>query len=170
MNHLTDDEIQEYLDGRLPDRAAAVETHLRGCKSCREKVKQYELLYADLETDQIPALHADFAGKVAAALGRQLATERRSRLRIILASVAGIICLLASAIYFLNVPHLLGALRKLSLENYLNLEFVSRYKELVESSGVNLSLVLFVLLALVAVWVIDYMVRRHSRRPVSFLV
>lgn len=170
MNHLADDEIQEYLDGRLPDRAADMEMHLRGCKLCREKVKQYELLYSSLQTDRIPALQTDFAVKVAAAAGRQLALERRSRLRIILASVAGIICLLASSVYFLNIPRLFDVFRRLSLDSYLDLAFVSKYKELVASSGVNVSLVLFVLLAIIAVWVIDYMVRRHSRRPVSFLV
>ncbi|UCD94492.1 MAG: zf-HC2 domain-containing protein [Candidatus Zixiibacteriota bacterium] len=170
MNHLGDNEIQEYLDGNLPDRAADMETHLRGCKSCREKVKQYELLYSGLDTDRIPPLQTDFAVKVAAAAGRQLALERRSRLRIILASVAGIICLLASSIYFLNIPRLFDVFRKLSFDNYLDSAFVSKYKGLIAGSGVNVSLVLFVLLAIIAVWIIDYLVRRHSRRPVSFLV
>jgi hypothetical protein len=170
LNHLADSEIQDYLDGNLPDRIAEIEKHLRGCKSCREKVKQYELLYSDLRTDRMPPLNPDFAGKVEAAVGRQLARERRSRLRIVLASIVGIICLVASSVYFMNLPRLLDAFRKHGLRNLMDSAFISKYKELIADSGVNIGLILFVLLALIAIWVIDYMIRRHSRRPVSFLV
>jgi predicted anti-sigma-YlaC factor YlaD len=69
LKHLTDEEIQEYLDGNLsPENALSFKTHLEICPLCRESLNQYHNLYADLSTDKGFELSKDFAKSVTSKL------------------------------------------------------------------------------------------------------
>lgn len=51
MKHLTDADIQTYLDGNLGDGVRTVEDHLHTCEMCRGHVEEYRALYAQLADD-----------------------------------------------------------------------------------------------------------------------
>jgi len=51
MKHLSDEEIQNYLDGNIPNKKNHVENHLRICTDCQTIFNQYKDLYINLEQE-----------------------------------------------------------------------------------------------------------------------
>jgi anti-sigma factor RsiW len=76
--HLTDEEIQAYLDGSAAEIDAGLRAHLETCRQCRELLGDYEALYARL-ADR-PGLEApqDLARSVISRLGLEPARGRFS--------------------------------------------------------------------------------------------
>lgn len=72
MTHLSDDELQAYLDGAMPQVAVArVDAHLVACASCRSRLSAFQRLFSAV--DAVPEIEAprDFAGPVLAAISRR---------------------------------------------------------------------------------------------------
>lgn len=77
IGHLTDERIQEWLDGRLSrPEAARVQTHLDGCARCRAEAEVWKSLVADLSS--LPALvpAVDFSGRVLSELEHESGKSR----------------------------------------------------------------------------------------------
>lgn len=69
MNHLTDEQINEYLDGVLePGMHLAAQTHLHACEPCRRRLAQLHIVFAAFESLPTPALKTDLAPLVRARL------------------------------------------------------------------------------------------------------
>jgi hypothetical protein len=66
LNHLSDEQIQEYLDNSNPAGRAEIENHLQQCRSCSHRLQIYQNIYRQLRRDMIPDLSANFAGSVLA--------------------------------------------------------------------------------------------------------
>src|SRR5687768_14057662 len=91
LRHLTDDQIQEWLDGRLTrSEVARLEAHLDGCPGCRAEVEGWRALVEELSA--LPALSPTpgFSGRVLDAVGH----PSRARLPLaarIRAAIAGMV-------------------------------------------------------------------------------
>lgn len=65
LEHLTDEEIQDYLDGNLSEKITLlVRQHLEECRRCREALKQYQSVYVGLEDEKGFELSKGFARSV----------------------------------------------------------------------------------------------------------
>ena len=53
MTHLTEREIQEYLDGAAQENRARVEEHVATCRGCHMTVAEYRFLYGGLADDSL---------------------------------------------------------------------------------------------------------------------
>lgn len=52
MRHLTDEEIQAYIDGEAASRPPQVEAHLAECPVCSGVLREYRRLYSALANDR----------------------------------------------------------------------------------------------------------------------
>lgn len=70
LTHLTDSEIQSYLDREdiTPLFQRQVSNHLAGCDSCAGEVTRYENLYGDLRVSETDECSDSLANKVMASL------------------------------------------------------------------------------------------------------
>ena len=50
LNHLTDEQIQEYLDGNV-SKNSWIAGHLKSCGDCEEQIDDYSSLYSALEVE-----------------------------------------------------------------------------------------------------------------------
>jgi hypothetical protein len=100
QHHLSDTQIQSYLDNNTGSEISHIETHLRQCSRCRLELDLYRELYLNLEKDVLPALPADFATKVISGLP----VKNQSRWEKIESGfmVAIILISLAVSFYFIN--------------------------------------------------------------------
>ncbi len=73
LKHLTDDRLQEYLDGNSGRQDLELIVHLKTCDQCRRKLETYRLLYGALRHLPEPDLPPGFAASTAA----QLPTEKK---------------------------------------------------------------------------------------------
>jgi anti-sigma factor RsiW len=64
LSHLTDEQIQDYLDGNLPDCEVVIRSHIENCDSCLQKLDNYRFLYNSLSRIPQPELPVGFAGRV----------------------------------------------------------------------------------------------------------
>jgi hypothetical protein len=80
MSHLTEEQLNLYLDNELPpgERAAA-KAHLSDCEACRTELVSMQTLFTALDTLQLETLAADLAPLVLddVAAERQRAIRRR---------------------------------------------------------------------------------------------
>jgi hypothetical protein len=69
LRHLTEEEIQTYLDGSSDEIDAEVRRHLETCRPCREVLADYEALYAGLADTSDFEIPRNLAGSVLSGLG-----------------------------------------------------------------------------------------------------
>jgi anti-sigma factor RsiW len=114
--HLTDTEIQRYLEGDLTDRYPLRAAHLENCSNCQQEVSSYRELYATLGSVETPPLRDGFAVEVTSEAIRELQRERTQRLANIgMMAVAGLVLAVVSW-YYLDWAIVGHALAKLNLD------------------------------------------------------
>lgn len=164
MNHLTENEIQDYLDGNLQSDDTYVKFHLDTCSSCGAQLDQYRALYSDLSAELPLPLSGEFADAV---IGKVTAEDKSRFFSFDFLMVLGsVITSLGVAYYYFR--------NELSLPSfswiYAWLEtFVPVYTQiygLVNSiSATGLSSILFGVLVLLFMEVVDrFIVKNYFRR------
>jgi len=66
--HLSDEQIQQYLDDRDRNNGLDIEEHLKSCPDCQKNFDQYKGLYSSLQIDTVPKLSPNFAHNVVSSL------------------------------------------------------------------------------------------------------
>ncbi len=64
QKHLSDEQIQQYLDDKVRNNGLAIEEHLKSCQGCQHNYHLYKTLYSSLQSDTIPELSQTFASNV----------------------------------------------------------------------------------------------------------
>lgn len=113
MRHLTDDEIQAYLDGTGPDLSETMESHISSCKRCRRSIETYRMLYIGLADAGSFEPVRDPAPAVLCMLGIETSRGRSRPIEVILAAV-GIVAAVAVALAWLDLGPLAGAIADLA--------------------------------------------------------
>jgi hypothetical protein len=104
LEHLTDEEIQDYLDGDLSgDMASLAHEHLEVCPQCREALKQYQSMYVGLEDDTGFELSKGFARTVVRRLPAQAEAKSYSRILNVLLVVLGVAVSLGVTLYYIDL-------------------------------------------------------------------
>lgn len=120
--HLSDERIQSYLDAGLPEaERAQIDSHLVGCRECRERLAGYRRLFATIEAFPEIPLGRDLAPAVIRAIARHKRQRLVLRIGIPSAEVVTIAALVLAAWRFVDVGFqalrstLVGLLAGLSL-------------------------------------------------------
>lgn len=96
LGHLTDEQIQEFLDRDAGERQESVAVHLESCPSCRAAVAEYRALYQQMTDDTGFDLPADFAALVMT----QVVPAPQSRSRwLVIAPVAAALIAVVTTLY-----------------------------------------------------------------------
>lgn len=98
MKHLTDTDIQTYLEGPGSEKARAFDDHLSGCRICRRRVDEYKSLFAHLGDDSAVPVVRGLADKVMASVTAARAPDEPSSLADLVLTGAGVL-LAAAALY-----------------------------------------------------------------------
>jgi len=102
--HLSDEQIQSYLDKTSLSDRDVVESHLNACHSCQINVKAYQEVYRAIETVQIPELSAEFINRVMSDIKKKI--ENKAQLKETLALIG--LFLIGSAVSFYLVNPFTG--------------------------------------------------------------
>lgn len=175
--HITDEQLQAYLDGTLA-KTDAMEAHLASCPHCRQALEVYRQLYTAIEEEAAPELSPDFADRVMARLPEsEIAADaeefvRGFRLRDSLVFIVAFIAVISAAMYFLNPVTLFRSVEDVSAPSLADNTYLSAF--LKDLSGLHLdgSIVLFTVLTFLGIALIDRVLvhRRRHRKPISYLI
>ena len=99
LTHLTDSQIQDFLDGNRQANESQLRLHLESCQLCQGTVEQYKLLYEELARPVEVALRPGFVARMADRFESEYVAARESSLvdRLLWSSI-GVAA--ALAIYF----------------------------------------------------------------------
>jgi hypothetical protein len=107
LKHLTDEEIQDYLDGNLSgETTLQVREHLQVCRRCREALKQYQSLYVGLEDDAGFELSKGFAKTVVRRLPAEAEAKSHASVLNIVLIVLGVAVSLGFTLYYVDLKPL----------------------------------------------------------------
>ena len=51
LKHLTDEQLQLYLDDEIREENSLIEEHLHKCKYCLQQLETYRLVFAELKSE-----------------------------------------------------------------------------------------------------------------------
>jgi anti-sigma factor RsiW len=115
MTHLTDELLNEFLDGEVSDRAET-EKHLAECADCAARLAAFQALFADLDSLPEVTMTHDLAAPVTRTLTGRAALPRSLRLTVILQAALTVIAIIFAAPFVtqLLAPYL-ASVQSLSL-------------------------------------------------------
>jgi predicted anti-sigma-YlaC factor YlaD len=94
--HLTDDQLNEYLDNEIKDRTQ-VELHLSSCEDCAARFAALQALFDDIESLPELAISKSIAAPVTRRVSRRESLPRSLRLTVTLQAAAAIIAVSIAA-------------------------------------------------------------------------
>ena len=171
VTHLTDEEIQDYLDGNLShQKRIFLEAHLKTCDSCQAALKQYQSLYVGLKQDQVFDLPKSFAKSVIARLPMAEKAKSGFNYSDILLGILAILITAFTSFYYLDLGSLGKRLTNIPLPHYeIGTTLVEAAKGLVAALEGNLSLLVVGILVLLVTGALDRILfqpllrhRRHA--------
>jgi hypothetical protein len=166
LRHLTDEEIQEYLDGNLSRRNSfLVKRHLDACPICQESVKRYQSLYAGLARDEGFDLLHDFAKSVVARLPVETQVKSHFNFANVFLVISGIIMALSMAVHYLDLKLLGQTISDILLAQYeFGLGVAESLKTFLSGLNTNRDLLIFGVLALLVIVTLDHFIVRKFLR------
>ncbi|GEM_PF-2439280 len=170
LKHLSEDEIQEYLDNPVGESSGAVRNHLENCPECRRVFGDYQKLYSGLNRDDIPGLSVSFADRVMTEI-EALEPVRDKRDAWIPIFAGSMILLGLSAIFYvIDFSAIFGLLQAGDFSEALNFTALRKLLGAVDIFGLNIKTILAVGLILLATFGVDFAVRYSRKKPVTFVV
>lgn len=166
LKHLTDAQIQEYLDGNV-SKNSWIADHLKSCGDCEAQIDEYSSLYSALEVEEKVGLSANFADGVVAKLTVQASATPGFQIWQIFLAVLGFGVGLA-AVYLIGinwVGKLFTGLGEFGKIFSGTLAIISNY-----FAGINLNFGLLGLAAFALVFMVflDHFVFQPKQRALSF--
>ncbi len=156
LKHISDDEIQDYLDGNITSEKESIEAHLRLCKTCQTNLELYRELYGELASEGSMELSADFADTVISRLQTTEAKKFRTSLLNIIAVILGaVVCIVITA-HYVDLSSLFPALPGGSMFDIKIDAFdFGAVKQLISDWGSGLNILLFAAAIIVVIAAID---------------
>ncbi len=166
--HLTDDEIQDYLDTRLPELAGRVEKHTASCDKCKSMLKDYASLYSGLSDDTGFELSDDFTNGVVASIHKNEREPFLSRFGNQILAATGIAAAVAALVMLPDIALISSFISRTSA--LLESSLVRTFEHTSASAGGTLGLILPGAFALLAMWILDRHVIHAKKKPSSLMI
>ena len=156
LKHLTDEEIQDFMDGNLSREISLLtERHLETCPLCRDAVKQYQSIYAGLDDDEGFDLSKGFARSVVNTLPEQREAKSPFGLLNIFLTILGVIVAAGVTIRYVDLRPLGSALSHILPGPQLGSGIVAFVENLLIGLNGNLGLLILGVLTLVVIGGLD---------------
>lgn len=169
--HLTDAEIQDYLDGNTGREDSTAAEHLDSCSLCKKNLELYRCLYSGLSDGAGYELSVDFADKVVSSVGLGYSRDYLKRYASVLVSIIGVVAAIAALYYFTDILKIIAGGAWFGwFDSILKGRIFSSMTGYASSAGNSVSLIVSGGLALVTIWVVDRFMIRSKRRPSSLVI
>lgn len=159
--HLTDEQIQEWLDGTLTAQSTITE-HLTHCSRCQAEVAAYRSLYQELNQTVAFSLSPDFAANVTRRVqaGKfRFSSQWWSGLLI----TGGFLLGTAINVHYLGKAAILAGLDRIKTQFVNFVLSFETLKNAAVSLNVNHSLIFFAVIVLLLTFLLDRFILQHRK-------
>lgn len=162
MNKISDEQLQDYLDGNLSaSEKTLVEKALQESPEQRGRLKQYRNLSMALSEDTGFELPANFAHVVASNIREDSTEKVLFKFSQIILWLVGIATAIAVTIHFTNFKPILEDFKSIGNESSgIASTFIASFKTLFESFNVNPAFIGMIILVLGGIFLIDKAISR----------
>lgn len=169
--HLTDEQIQDYLDGNLSHNEESIfKGHIQSCHKCQSELAQYQNLYIGLNEDVAFNLSPGFTSAVMKAVQAEAKKAFLARLWNVLLPIIGIAVGIGVMVYYVDLKPFIKIFRdSLNPNRYFDNTALTSLTDVLSKLNVNLSLIVFAGLSLLAVILIDQLLSRRRQKFFSYL-
>ena len=152
--HLTDEDIQNGLDGNLLQRDPQTAQHLETCKTCHSRLQQYRQLYHELKKEPNFALSDCFVKSVLSKLPTEKVSPHPSTEIVLF--ILGALFALGTTVYFVDMKPVVEILGRITLpKTGIRTTLLIPIKNLLSHLNGNLPLLFFAGLVLLTVGILD---------------
>ena len=122
-DHITDVQLNEYLDHEIKD-LAQVESHLSSCAHCAARLAALQVLYNEIESLPELSLSRDLAAPITHRISGRVSFPRFLRLTMLLQAAAAIIAMIFTAPFVMQVisPYVSGIQKPILIDLALHLQ------------------------------------------------
>ena len=159
MSRISDEEIQEYLDGNLAPRELRDFRHrLENCEASQKKLREYTLLYKALKEEPVESCASDFTDTVMGKLPPVEARDEIFNLANLTMALAGLLVILGITGYFVDFSPVLAKIEASPLFKYeFDWSVFNPMLKALKTAGDKYYIFGFVALVLMLIKLIDYM-------------
>lgn len=169
LKHLTDDEIQDYLDGNLSqENALWVKKHLETCPLCQEALQQYQGLYVGLKSDKGFDLSKGFTKSVIKKLPAEGEMESRFNFVNTFLTILGIIISAGVTLYYVDLRPLGRAFSHILPPHEFGSVLVAFIKSFLVGLNGNIGFLIFAVLTFLFIAALDHFVFQPKYKRISF--
>jgi hypothetical protein len=160
VKHLTDGEIQSYLEGAWPPNTE-ISRHLKKCAICQQELQSYRQVYRALKQDSGFELSSGFAESVMGRLTATTMSTSQSSLINSILIILGSIITLGITLYFTNGAVVIETLKGVSSEiAHVGSTLIESFQSVTSSLGVRADVLLFSVMLLLMFTVLDRILLR----------
>ena len=167
LKHLTDEHIQEYLDGNVSGKSW-ITGHLKSCSDCKEQIAEYNSLYSALEVDEKIGLSANFADVVVSKITAQVSAAFGFQIWQIILTVVGLSVGLVTAVYLIGINSVGKLFTGLGEFGKIFSSVLTVFSNYFAEINLNFGLVGLAAFALIFVVFLDHFILQQKQRAVSF--
>ena len=169
LKHLTDEEIQDFLDGNLSDEITlSIQRHLESCALCRDAVKQYQSVYSGLGREEGFELSKAFAKSVVKMLPAEGEAKSSFGLLNIFLTILGVIVAAGVTVRYVDLRPLGSALSHLLPGPRLGSGAIGFVEDLLIGLNGNLGFLILGVLTLLIIAGLDRFLLQPKYRRVRF--
>jgi anti-sigma factor RsiW len=169
MKHLSDEQIQDYLDGNPRKDQIEIEVHLESCGQCREELERYRVLSQTLSEDPGFELSSGFAADVIAGMEESAAESFFFKVARVVLWMVGIAVSFGIAIYFTNMKMVVEKFKLMQAEGQGIFDSIwAALQNLFAGSHNSLTLFALAALVIVGIALLDRMLKRFHREVTCF--
>ena len=119
VRHLTDNQIQDHLDGLMtPLQASELRSHLRECERCRQQVFLYQKIYAQLGVHEEEPFSQKFEERILSAIqGESLGFLHKQLWQVFAFALAALIFFRVSSL-FMSYRPLIQSFQRLATPSF----------------------------------------------------
>lgn len=166
--HLTDDEIQDLLDGNIPHGETALRHHLDTCEVCTAALEQYKTLTVGLQKEPSFHLSRNFARSIVSKLSPEHPNPSFFMSTDIILIAIGLVLALGAIFYFVDLKPVVEIIARITLpKSALKTTFLTPIKNLLATLNGNVGLLLFAGVALLFVAVVDQIIVKLRHQKLS---
>lgn len=169
--HLTDQQLQEYLDGVLePQQVLGIEEHLWHCDLCQAALQQYQFLYAELQAVPQAALAPDFAARVMKMVRLEKTKALLTRLGAALWPIGTFVAAVGVMSRYVDLKSFISLfIESLNPTRYFDSTIITNIYQILQNYHINLNIIVFAGLTLIVVFLIDQFISKYRSKIFSDL-
>ncbi|MFZ5979624.1 MAG: anti-sigma factor family protein [Candidatus Zixiibacteriota bacterium] len=159
LSYVSDEEIQEYLDGNMSSREIRdFRQRLENCESSQKRLREYTLLYKALKEERIAGCTADFENAVMEKLPAEEEQDEIFNLSNLPIILIGLLVTLGITAYFVDFSPIFAKYLASPLFHYeINWAVFNPLVEAYKTAGDKYYIAGFVILVLMLIKFVDYM-------------